>query len=329
MNKLSIIIPTYNAQSYLPKLLESIKNQSIKDFELIIIDSSSKDKTVEIAKQYTENVVAIPQREFDHGGTRAKAAQMAKGEVLVFLTQDALPFDEFAIDNIVKIFNDEKVGAVYGRQVSYEETSHFGKHLRVFNYKDTSYKRDKRDISQYGLKTAFLSDSFAAYRKSALESIGWFKDGLILGEDTYAGAKMILAGHTLAYVAEAKVYHSHSYTVTEEFKRYFDIGVFHQCECWILDEFGRAEGEGMKYIKSEIKYLLNHGAWYLLPEFFVRNGMKYLGYKLGQKYKKIPTWLIIKLSMHHRWWEKSIEAQVGEYTGEDDIVRIEDDFLRD
>lgn len=301
---ISIIIPTRNAQTHLPKLLESIKNQSFKNFELIVIDSSSKDKTVEIAKQYTDNVIVIPQNEFDHGGTRAKMAQIAKGEIVIFLTQDALPVDHLAIENIVKVFSDEKIGAAFGRQVSYEETSHFGKHLRVFNYQDTSYKRDKRDISQYGLKTAFLSDSFAAYRKSALESIGWFKDGLILGEDTYAGAKMILSGYSLAYVADAKVYHSHSYTVLQEFKRYFDIGVFHKCESWILESFGKAEGEGMKYIKSEIKYLLSNGVWYLIPEFFARNGMKYLGYKLGQKYEKLPMWLVKKMSMHHRWWDK-------------------------
>lgn len=304
MNKISIIIPTYNAQNYLPVLLEKIKNQSKKEYELIIIDSSSKDKTVEIAKQYTDNVIVIPQSEFDHGGTRAKAAQIAKGEIIVFLTQDALPYDKYAIEKIIKVFEDEKVGAAYGRQLNYEDTNLFGKHLREFNYQDNSYIRDKNDISKYGIKTAFLSDSFACYRKSALESIGWFKSDLILGEDTYAGAKMILSGYKLAYVAQAKVYHSHSYTILQEFKRYFDIGVFHECESWILESFGKAEGEGMKYIKSEVQYLLNHGAWYLLPEWFIRNGMKYLGYKLGQKYEKLPLWMIKKFSMHHRWWDK-------------------------
>ena len=301
---ISIIIPTYNAQNYLKKLLDEIKIQSLSDYELIIIDSSSKDKTVEVAKKYTDNVIVIPQNEFDHGGTRAKAAQLAKGEILVFLTQDALPYDAYTIENIVKVFENEKIGAAYGRQLSYNDTNLFGKHLRQFNYGKQSYIRSKKDIEKYGLKTAFLSDSFAAYRKSALENIGWFKDGLILGEDTYAGAKMILADWSLAYVADAQVYHSHSYTVFEEFKRYFDIGVFHQSESWILKEFGKAEGEGMKYIQSEINYLLDNNAWYLLPEFFVRNGMKYTGYKLGQNYKKLPKWLIKKISMHHRWWDK-------------------------
>lgn len=304
MSKISIIIPTFSAQNYLPTLLEKINSQSFKEFELIIIDSSSKDDTVKIAREFTYNIIIIPQSEFDHGGTRAKAAQIAKGEILIFLTQDALLYDDFTIENIVKVFNDDKVGAAYGRQLSYEDTNLFGKHLREFNYGEISYVRDNNDILKYGIKTAFLSDSFAAYRKSALEKIEWFKSNLVLGEDTYAGAKMILDGYKLVYAAEAKVYHSHSYSVLQEFKRYFDIGVFHKCESWILKSFGKAEGEGVKYIKSEAKYLLDNGAWYLLPEWFIRNGMKYLGYKLGQKYEKLPMWLIKRMSMHHRWWDK-------------------------
>lgn len=301
---ISIIIPTYNAQDYLIKLLDTLKSQSIKEYELIIIDSSSKDKTVKIAKKYTNNVIVIPQNEFDHGGTRAKAAQIAKGEILVFLTQDALPYDNNAIENIIKVFEDETVGAAYGRQVSYKDTNLFGKHLREFNYPNQTIVKTKNDIKKYGIKTAQLSNSFAAYKKSILMETGNFKDNLILGEDVYTGAKMILAGYSLVYTAEAKVYHSHSYTVREEFKRYFDIGVFHKCESWILESFGKPEGEGMRYIKSEVTYLLDNGAWYLLPEWFVRNAMKYLGYKLGQTYQKIPRWMIKKFSMHYRWWDK-------------------------
>jgi len=301
---ISIIIPTYNAQNYLVKLLDKIKSQSIDNYELIIIDSSSKDDTVKIANEYTDNVIVIPQNEFDHGGTRAKAAQIAKGNILVYLTQDALPFDEFTIENIVKVFEDENVGAAYGKQLSYEDTNLFGKHLRKFNYPDETIVRTKEDIQKYGIKTVQLSNSFSAYRKDVLFETGNFKVNLILGEDMYTGAKMILAGYSLVYLANAKVYHSHSYTVWEEFKRYFDIGVFHSRESWILDKFGKAEGEGMKYVKSEVKYLSSHRALYLLPEFIVRNGMKYLGYKLGQKYEKLPMWIVKRFSMHHRWWDK-------------------------
>jgi len=299
---ISVIIPTYNGEVYLPKLLEALKSQTVS-FELIIIDSSSSDNTLNIAKKYADKIISIPQSEFDHGGTRTKAGKEAKGDILVFLTQDALPYNNKSIENIVKIFDNPNIGASYGRQLAYNHTNPFGTHLREFNYGTESYIRELKDKDKFGIKTAFLSDSFASYRRTALEEINWIKDGLIVGEDSYAGAKLILKGYSLAYLSDAKVYHSHSYTIVQEFKRYFDIGVFHKREDWILKEFGKAEGEGGKYIKSEIKYLISNNLYHLIPQFFIRNGMKYLGYKLGQKYKLIPLKLIKKLSMHSFWWK--------------------------
>lgn len=301
--KISLIIPTYNAQSYLPKLLSKLKEQSIK-FELIIIDSSSSDTTPVIAQEYVDKFITIPKSEFDHGGTRTKAAQQASGDIVVFLTQDALPVDSHAVERIVKVFEDDAIGAAYGRQVAYEQTSLFGKHLRAFNYPETSHLRTLADSGQYGMKTVFLSDSFAAYRVTALRKIDWIKDGLISSEDSYAGAKMLLADYTLAYVADAQVYHSHSYSILEEFRRYFDIGVFYNRQKWIQDRFGKAEGEGKRYIISEFKYLLDNRAYLKIPEFFMRNAMKYAGYKLGQRHKKFSPSIIQKMTMHPLWWKK-------------------------
>jgi rhamnosyltransferase len=285
--------------------LQSIHVQDIGDYELIIIDSSSTDDTIKIAKSFTKNIIIIPQNEFDHGGTRTKVAKIAKGELLIYLTQDVILYDKFTLSNILKSFDDDGIGAVYGRQIPYEETNIFGKHLRAFNYPDKSYMRDKNDISKFGIKTAQLSNSFCAYKKSILNEIGFFETNLILGEDVYVGAKMILAGYKLAYESKSIVYHSHSYTIWQEFKRYFDIGVFHKTQDWILKEFGKAEGEGLKYIKSELNYLFKYNYWYKVPEFFIRNGMKYLGYKLGQNYNKLPKNTIMKFSMHYRWWNKN------------------------
>ncbi len=302
--KISLIIPTYNAEAYLPKLLTKLKEQSI-EFELIIIDSSSSDTTPTIAQEYVDKFITIPKSEFDHGGTRTQAAQQASGDIVVFLTQDALPVDNYAIERIVKVFEDDAIGAAYGRQIAYEQTSLFGKHLRRFNYPETSHLRTIADSQQYGMKTVFLSDSFAAYRVEALRKIDWIKDGLISSEDSYAGAKMLLANYTLAYVADAQVYHSHSYSIMEEFRRYFDIGVFYNRQKWIQERFGKAEGEGKRYIISEFKYLLKNRAYLKIPEFFIRNAMKYTGYKLGQQHKKFSPSMIQKMTMHPLWWEKT------------------------
>ena len=233
---------------------------------------------------------------------------MCTGDIIVYLTQDSSPLSIHDIEKLARVFEDKTIGAAYGRQLPYDNTSLFGKHLRRFNYGNESHVRMNRDKGVHGIKTAFLSNSFAAYRRSAMDEIDWFKDGLILGEDTYAGAKLLQKNYKLAYVADAKVYHSHSYTIVEEFKRYFDIGVFHNMESWILDEFGKPEEEGVRYVKSELNYLFRHNAYYLFPEFIFRNVMKYLGYKLGCNFKILPKNVINKLSMHHRWWNKYFQV---------------------
>jgi rhamnosyltransferase len=136
-----------------------------------------------------------------------------------------------------------------------------------------------------------------------MQKVGFFNHGLIVGEDVHIGAKLLLEGHSIAYVSEAQVTHSHSYSPIQEFQRYFDIGVFHTKESWILDTFGKVEGEGLKYIKSEFSYLLKQYAYFRIPEFFIRNGLKYLGYKLGNKYRSLPKKLIKQISMHNTWWD--------------------------
>jgi glycosyltransferase involved in cell wall biosynthesis len=289
----TIIVPTYNASKYLPSLLTKLESQTFRNYELMVVDSSSNDNTVDIAQSHRANVITIPQSEFDHGGTRTLAATEAKGDILVYLTQDALPYNEYAIENIIKPFTDDrKIGAAFGRQLPYPGASVFAEHLRLFNYPDFSYSRVLDDKEKYGIKTAFLSNSFAAYRKSALKEIGYFKSGLPFGEDACAGAKILLKGYKIAYVAEAIVLHSHNYTILQDLKRYFDMGTFHRTENWLLKEFGKAEGEAIKYAKSEITFLLRKRKPYLFPEFILRTLMKYLGYKVGVGYVRIRPGVI-------------------------------------
>jgi rhamnosyltransferase len=264
---ITIIVPTYNASEYLPSLLTRLESQTVRDYELIVVDSSSNDNTVDIAQSHQAKIITITQPEFDHGGTRSLAAGKAKGDILVYLTQDALPYNEYAIENIVKPFTtDGNIGAAFGKQLPYPKASVFAEHLRLFNYPDTSYTRVLDDKKKYGIRTAFLSNSFAAYRKSVLKEIGYFKSGLVFGEDACAGANILLKGYKIAYAAEAMVLHSHNYTVWQDFRRYFDMGSFHRMENWLRKEFGKAEDEGIKYIKSEIKFLLKKRRFGLLPE---------------------------------------------------------------
>ncbi|WP_446919828.1 glycosyltransferase family 2 protein, partial [Klebsiella pneumoniae] len=167
-------------------------------------------------------------------------------------TQDAIPEMHF-IENISQAFDDPNVACAYGRQLPHEGANSLAKHARSFNYSSHGYVCGKENIPEMGIKTVFMSNSFSAYRLSIFQELGGFPSNTILCEDMYYAAKAVLAGYKIAYVPSAIVYHSHNYTPIEEFKRYFDIGVFHTDEQWIREKFGNAGGEGKKFIISELR----------------------------------------------------------------------------
>jgi len=297
-----IAVPVYNGGDIWQRCVENILKYSPEGTKVQVIDSSSSDNSAEIAQLAGFNVVKITSKEFNHGGTRNKAVTMQSDsdDIVVFLTQDAIPQSGF-IDNILSVFNDPEVACAYGRQLPHDNANPIAKHARLFNYPENSHVYSKSDIPNKGLKVAFMSNSFSAYRISVYKELGGFPIKTILCEDMFYTAKAVLAGYKVTYVAEAKVKHSHNYTPQEEFKRYFDIGVFHTDEKWIRENFGGAGGEGKKFLLSEINFLINNGITYL-PLAIANNFMKIIGYKLGQYYKKLPLSVVKKMSMHRRYW---------------------------
>lgn len=133
--------------------------------------------------------------------------------------------------------------------------------------------------------------------------VGGFPSNIIFGEDTYVAARMLLAGWKVAYTADATCYHSHDYTIMEEFRRYFDIGVFHSQEKWFIDLLGKAEDEGTKFVLSEQKYLLKKAPW-LIPSAILRTVVKLMGYRLGQLEYQLPRQMVKKCSMNKGYWVK-------------------------
>jgi len=295
----SILIPTYNAGPSFRTLLEVLSHQQLRLFEVVVVDSSSTDNTVSIAQSYGIRTQVISKREFDHGGTRTYLGRLAKGDVLIYLTQDALPIDEVAVPRLVStLLRDERIGTAFGRQIPHPDATPFAQHLRQFNYPAGSHVRTIRDRDQYGIKTFFCSNSFAAYKRKALETVGWFKAGLLMGEDMHACAKLLKQGYHIAYVADAAVYHSHNYSMRQEFKRYFDLGAFFQKERWILEEYGTTGREGLRFIRSELSFLMRNGLPHYLPMSLLRMLAKGAGYRLGHLYPYLPSSILRWASMH-------------------------------
>jgi rhamnosyltransferase len=296
---ITVIIPTYNASQYLDAQLKALRAQTIKDLDILIIDSSSSDETVSIAKKHGVDTLVIQKHEFDHGGTRTLAGKYrSRADILLYLTQDALPFDERAIEALIQPLHDSTCGATFGRQIPHPDATPFSRHARFFNYPPSSYIRRYEDRTSLGIRAAFCSNSFAAYRREALDEVGWFAENLLVAEDMHVCARMLRKGFTLRYVADANVYHSHNYTVVQEFQRYFDLGVFFGREQWLLDEFGKPEGEGGKFLRSEWSFLFSQGLLYLFPVSVLRTAAKLLGYRFGLFHEFLPPWMLKNMSMH-------------------------------
>lgn len=298
----AVVIPTYNAALFCERLLTSIGAQNFS-FDLLVVDSSSIDGTFDFFSQKAKAVVTVTTKEFNHGGTRQMMVEkFSDYDIYVFMTQDAYLENEDSILEIVKPFQNKDVGAVCGRQLPHYDATVLSAHARLFNYPATTTVKSLKDVNELGMKTVFMSNSFAAYRRDALVSVGGFPSDVILSEDMYVAAKMVLKGWSVCYAAEACCRHSHNYTFVEEFKRYFDIGVFHARESWIKQNFGGAGKEGLKFVRSELAYV-GIKKILLYPEIFVRTFLKALGYKLGTNEHLIPTPIKSKLSMHRRYWK--------------------------
>ncbi|MGX8940669.1 glycosyltransferase family 2 protein [Symbiopectobacterium sp. Eva_TO] len=300
--KYLLVVPTYNGGAIWGKCADKIKQYCDNNVSIHVIDSSSTDNTREIAKNNGFHVTMIDSKDFNHGGTRNIAVEnnYENFDIVIFLTQDAIPEANF-VERIIEVFTDDTVACAYGRQLPHLDAKAIAEHARYFNYSHEHHVYSIADVPQVGIKAVFLSNSFSAYRVSVFRALNFFPTNCILGEDMHFAARAVLAGYKIAYVADAQVRHSHNYSVIEEFKRYFDIGVFHADEPWIREKFGGAGGEGIKYIRSEFKYLLKKSP-ISIPIALLNNFMKLFGYKLGQKYRHIPKVVIKQLSMHKRYW---------------------------
>ena len=298
-----VIIPIYNPDDKFRRLLFNLAKQSDVRFQVLLIDSGV-DKSYQkyIPEELNVVIRKIAPVEFNHGGTRAWGMSLyPEADVYVFLTQDAILADEYSLVKLVDAFSDDKVGAVYGRQLPHENAGLFARTARAINYGEKSHVYSFGDKEKHGMKTCFMSNSFAAYRRRAMEDVDGFPVNTILSEDMYATAKMLMKGWNIGYAADARVYHSHNYTIMQKFKRYFDIGVFHARENWIRKTFGAAEGEGKKFVLYEIKEIMNNKP-FLLLEMVFRDAAKWFGYRLGVMERYLPVWIKKRISMNERFW---------------------------
>lgn len=241
---LSIVIPVKNGGDRFRQVCKVLQNQQTDyTYEVIVVDSGSSDDSVAVAKDAGFSVTEIPPQEFGHGKTRAFGASLGTGRYISFITQDALPTDEYWVEHFVEAMDSmpEAAGA-FGKHVPYPECNlvdqqmlelHFNNFLREDPYGGVEVSGENRIFSLhegnrkvyeedagYRQWMGFFSDNSSIIRRSVFEQLPYAD--VDFAEDQEWAARALEAGYKKAYIPGAVVYHSHDYPLRDYPKRYFD-----------------------------------------------------------------------------------------------------------
>lgn len=278
--RIGIVVPTWCAERYLPICLPNLLSAACQP-KLLVIDSSSPDNSVEVAKKLgADQVIVIPKNEFNHGATREKARRLLDVDIVVMATQDINP-QQGALDKLIAPLISRSAALSYGRQIPHRGAGFFEAFPREYNYPEQGYLCGIEDLKEKGAHLFFCSNAFAAYDMKALNSIGGFCKGLF-GEDTVAAAKLLYAGYNIAYVADAVVQHSHSFSLCQEFRRHFDIGLSRRHNEQLLQASHGDTQRGKNFAYKMLSTLARNKP-FLLPYAIAHLGAKWLGYQLGKR----------------------------------------------
>jgi rhamnosyltransferase len=300
--EIDIVIPVYKPDESLRHLLLALQRQTLQPGRILLVNTEEAYFDPACIRDLERvEVIHISKQEFDHGGTRRMAASRLSGAFVVFMTQDAQPFDAHLLEELQKPFTDERVCAAYARQLPAKDCSFLERYTRTFNYGPQSRIKTREDLPELGIKAFFCSNVCAMYRRSTYEALGGFVEHTIFNEDMIYAGGALQKGWAIAYCAEARVIHSHNYSGAQQFHRNFDLGVSHAQYPEIFAGV-RSENEGIKMVKQTAVYLIKQKKPYLLPKLIWQSGCKYIGYRLGKRYEKLPMRLVRICTMNQDYW---------------------------
>ena len=281
--EISVIIPTLNAEHEIDGLLIALEHQSIQPVDILIVDSASEDKTIELVRQHKRvRLLKIDRQDFNHGTTRDMALRESRGDFVCFLTQDAVPVSDDYLERLVApMLDDSDIALVSGRQLPKADARRFEQLVRGFNYPDWPSVRSKCDLEKLGIKTFFASDVCSAYRRTAYLECGGFEH-VNTNEDMLMAARFIASGLKVAYEPRAEVYHSHNLTPSQQFARNRAVGFFLETHA---DELMHASeiGEGGRLAKMVSSQLLREGNLGEFVAFGVDCCARLLGNRAGRR----------------------------------------------
>ncbi|MBQ5534078.1 MAG: glycosyltransferase [Lachnospiraceae bacterium] len=285
-----VVILTHKPSELFLDIIDRLEEQSLKPRKIIVMNTGESHMD-DLLGRYPDRLERygnieihhITRDEFDHGGTRKRAAEYSDAAFLIYMTQDALPVDESLIEKLTAPFEgDESIAVSYARQLPYESASPIERYNRSFNYPEGDRKKTADDLDTLGIKAFFCSDVCACYRRDIYDSLGGHIEHTVFNEDMIYARGAIDAGYSIYYASDARVYHSHDYTPAQQYRRNVDLG---RSQAEHPEVFGgiTSYGEGKKLVKGCMSYLLKNGYWYMIPAFIAQCAGRYLGYRKGRR----------------------------------------------
>ena len=309
--KVDVIIPTYRPDDRFMELLIRLQRQSHQPEKLVVINTDKAGWEEFVRKHggalshltLPMEVSHIEKSQFDHAATRNLAASKCEGDYLLMMTMDALPADRRLIASLVEAFSDKEVAVAYARQLPRKNAGLLERRTRAFNYPDTSCCKGIEDLPKLGIKTYFCSDVCAMYDRSLFMQAGGFEEPAIFNEDMVFAAGIMKQGYKVCYRAEACVYHSHNYGGLRQLSRNFDLGVSQVLHPEVFSGIS-SEKEGVRMILSQARQLAAGGHYLTVMKLFWISGCKWIGYFLGRHYRRLPRFLIYRITMNPEFWNR-------------------------
>lgn len=234
--RVSVIMRAKNCDWVIGQALAALYAQTFTDFELVLIDSGSTDRTLELAAAYPHRLIRIAPTDYVPGPVLNMGARAARGEILVFLNSDGVPLTPETLGRLVAAFDDPTVSAAVARQTPRPEADSWVRREYAASFPDAP-----RCAPWIG-----ISAVMSAVRREAWEAHPFY-DEAWGSEDTEWGEWAKRTGRVIRYVPEALVMHSHNYTLSQLYGRRFIEG----------------EADAFIYARSEPfwKAFLRWGAW--------------------------------------------------------------------
>ena len=300
-----MIIPVRNGGEDLRRCLDGIRRQQVgEEVEIVVVDSSSSDGSAELARSEGARVQVIPVEEFNHGATRNLGAELAKGETLVFTSQDAAAPGSDWLALLVSPLADERVAGVYGRQLPYPGAAPPERYFLDFLYGARPRVQEASGPDELSMETTLFSNVNAAISRRVFDRFR-FTDDIVMSEDQEWARHVLLAGYRLVYEPRAAVSHSHAYTLRSAFRRFFDSGASAE-RAYLAG--GRPSGRvlrraGWDYARGEIAWLWRTGQRRWIPYAIVYETAKFVALQLGAHHRRIPVSLKKRLSAQPSYWD--------------------------